>query len=343
MVVRLRKILVSRTDKLGDFMLTWPSLSLLKAAVYPACVDLLVDEAVAEIAGACPYTGGVLIDKGQPVSELADLVRGNGYDAAIALFSTTRVARVLRVADIPYRLGPATKVAQWLYTDRRLQRRSRSLKPEYVYNSDLVTHFLDRHGIDQPSTAPPPPYWQFDQSELESVRRDLNEYLGIDPAAQLVVIHPGSGGSANNLSSEQYAAIANRLGSRNPVHVVVTAGPGEATLAKAVHALIHQNPSSVFVSSEGLVAFSRVLATASVFVSGSTGPLHIAGALNIRTAAFYPRKRSSTALRWQTTNAPDRRLAFEPPVGAGESEMAAIDPAMAAHMVSRHFLATAHD
>ncbi|MCK5667388.1 MAG: hypothetical protein KAI17_28065, partial [Thiotrichaceae bacterium] len=53
-------------------------------------------------------------------------------------------------------------------------------------------------------------------------------------------------------------------------------------------------------------------AISDLFISGSTGPLHIAGALNIPTVAFYSARRSATALRWQTLNQGNRRLAFMP-------------------------------
>ena len=47
-----------------------------------------------------------------------------------------------------------------------------------------------------------------------------------------------------------------------------------------------------------------------IFIAGSTGPLHIAGALNKKTIGFYPRKTSSTSLRWQSINSFDNRMAF---------------------------------
>ena len=48
-----------------------------------------------------------------------------------------------------------------------------------------------------------------------------------------------------------------------------------------------------------------------VFISGSTGPLHVAGALNIKTVGFYPAKKSSTSLRWDTINNQNNKLFFE--------------------------------
>ena len=48
-----------------------------------------------------------------------------------------------------------------------------------------------------------------------------------------------------------------------------------------------------------------------VFIAGSTGPLHVAGCLNIKTVGFYPSKKSSTSLRWDTINENTKKLFFE--------------------------------
>jgi ADP-heptose:LPS heptosyltransferase len=80
------------------------------------------------------------------------------------------------------------------------------------------------------------------------------------------------------------------------------------------------------------------LAFADLFISGSTGPLHLAAALDRPTAAFYPRRRSSTALRWQTVNDADKRLAFMPPKTAAESDMGSIDIGAVAADISKELL-----
>jgi ADP-heptose:LPS heptosyltransferase len=48
-----------------------------------------------------------------------------------------------------------------------------------------------------------------------------------------------------------------------------------------------------------------------LFISGSTGPLHVAGSLNKKTVGFYPSKKSSTSLRWRTINEESNKLSFE--------------------------------
>lgn len=333
----LRRVLITRTDKLGDFMLIWPALALIRTALPEARIDLLVAEPVEEMASACPYTDHVIVDRGQTLKSIAGQVRQNRYDAALALFVTGRVGMTLLAARVPYRLGPATKVAQVLLNHRLVQRRSKSEQPEHVYNSDLVRQLLTDHDVRCPPN-PTPPYLPLNQSMLRSVNRELRERYDIPARSRLVVLHPGSGGSANNLSPAQYAMLGNRLACTDSLFVLVTAGPGEAQQAVEVSNMVTVHPTAVHESREGLIAFSRVLALADLFISGSTGPLHIAGALDVPTVGFYPRRVSSTALRWQTTNSPNRRLAFSPPAAVEESDMSAIDLEMAAAEINRGLL-----
>lgn len=91
-------------------------------------------------------------------------------------------------------------------------------------------------------------------------------------------------------------------------------------------------------SRDGLRRFAQHIQFADVFISGSTGPLHIAGALDRPTAAFYTRRRSATSLRWQTLNSEGRRLAFSPPETAAPEDMSAVDIEGAADEISRKFL-----
>ena len=101
-------------------------------------------------------------------------------------------------AHIPYRLAPATKLAQVLYNQRLVQRRSRSQKPEYEYNLDLVRRFLaDQH---QAVVEPQGPYLGFDPESLLQVREQVAARLRLDASRPWLMVHAGSGGSANNLS-----------------------------------------------------------------------------------------------------------------------------------------------
>jgi ADP-heptose:LPS heptosyltransferase len=137
---------------------------------------------------------------------------------------------------------------------------------------------------------------------------------------------------------EQYAALARSLRSERPFTLVITAGPGEEGAAELLSALLGDQRHVVHRSREGLRSFAMHLQFADLFISGSTGPLHVAGALDRPTAAFYTRRRSATALRWQTLNSPERRLAFSPPESAAEEDMSGVDVAGAAETIRRTFL-----
>ena len=323
-------------------MLAWPALAWLRSSLPEAHITVLVPAYTAPLGEICPFVDEVIIDPKKQGDwrngrALARLLRAKGFDAVITLFSRFDTGLAVWSATIPYRLAPATQLAQVFYNHRLKQRRSESAKPEYEYNLDLVKAFLLDHRS-QSAPLPQPPYLHFHETEVSALESEFRNTHRIPGASRLVFVHAGHGGSAGNLSLEQYAELIHRLQSRNGHHVVLTAGPDEESRSQALSGLLTGVPHCLYSSREGLVKFARHLQFCDVFISGSTGPLHIAGALNCRTAAFYPRQRSSTALRWQTVNAADRRLVFMPPMGRGESDMLAIDILSAAAGISDKYL-----
>jgi ADP-heptose:LPS heptosyltransferase len=340
------KILVVRNDKLGDFMLAYPSFAMLKQALPQARIYALVPAYTREMAKACPWIDDIIIDPGVNAAtreqrQLLGKIREQNFNAAITLFSTTRIGLLLFLARIPQRIAPATKIAQLFYNLRLAQRRSRSEKPEYQYNIDLVEFYLTRSGIDIPPMAAPP-WLSFDSEHIRQLRNAFCLKHDIEPSCRLVFLHAGSGGSANTLSAHQFAELAHHIGrsknSSKPMHFVLTAGPNELSHAQYISTLLGDLRNTIYHSTNGLRAFAEHIAFADLFVSGSTGPLHIAGALDIPTAAFYTRRRSATSLRWQTLNSAEKRLAFTPPQNADECDMDSIDVAQAAAEIIRKFL-----
>ncbi len=333
---RPENILVIRNDKLGDFMLAYPAFCLLKKSLPECKLTVLVPAYTKAAADICPWIDNVIVeDKHTSFSEhkkLAGILQSYNFDAAIILFSTMSTAITTRLAKIPYRLAPATKWAQFLYSHRLKQRRSKSEKPEYEYNKDLVYYFLKQHKI-KPAEDIKPPFLIFDKTEINNYKQLFIEKYKIPAEQKIIFVHPGSGGSANNLSFNQYAKLINGIISRGGHHIVLTAGPGEEELAKEVSKLITV-PHSIYCSTEGLIGFMKHQAFCDCFISGSTGTLHTAGVLNCKTVSFYPRKRSSTPLRWQTCNEDSKRMSFTPPEIAEEDDMSAIDVDMVVKKIS---------
>jgi ADP-heptose:LPS heptosyltransferase len=333
----VKNILVIRNDKLGDFMLAWPAIALLKKQYPDSVITALVPDYTRQIAERCPWIDKLLIDNKQPsffkdITQLARELAHHRFDFSVSLFSETRTSLALLLAHVPKRFGPASKFAQ-LFLNRRLaQRRSRSLKPEYEYNLDLARYCITDNGA-TPVNGLNPPYLSVDSARTGQIKNNFINSNNIDRNSKLVAIHPGCGGSANNLTLEQYSELAYAINQCEKAFFVITAGPDELELANTLSSLIGNIRHMVYHSTGGLAEFADFLTIFDIYISGSTGVLHIAGALDIPTAAFYTRRRSATALRWQTLNSQSNRLAFSPPEAADEEDMSSIDIGSAAHSI----------
>ena len=322
------RLLAARNDRLGDFMLAWPALQTLHLSVPDAHLAVLAQAYTAPLAKLCKGVDEVIEDPREDgelgnARALARLFRPSRFDAAVALFSRFDVALGLALARIPLRVAPATKLAQVFYTHRLKQHRSQSTKPEWVYNLELAEFFLRQLGVEH-SVWAQPPYLTFPLSLLSENRRKLAQRLGIEATRAWAFIHPGHGGSSPTLPVDLFARIARELAAAGAVPVI-SEGPADAAAAEALAGALGGVGHVRYRSEAGLDAFARDLAVADVFISGSTGPLHMAGALDVPTVGFYPHRRSASALRWQTLNSDQRRLAFMPPPSAGEHDFAALD------------------
>lgn len=336
------KILIIRNDKLGDFVLSLPVYPLLKMAMPDSQLHTLVPEYTSALAKAYPHIDKVLIDSPSEATlaqqyKLLKTLRAEKYDAIITLYSTGRIGLMTFLSGVKYRLAPATKLAQIFYNHKLTQRRSKSLKPEFEYNLDLARHFLNDFNF-QCDSVIKRPVMCFDESEVSKIRATFCQQYNIQTDNKFVFIHCGTGGSATNLTTAQYAELIKQLNISDSLTFVITAGPGEIANADKLSAALKNTPHIVYHSTDGLVYFSKMIQFCDLFVSASTGPLHIAGALNRPTAAFYQRRRSATPLRWQTLNDENKRLAFTPPDDKDESDLQNIDIKIAANQMIKQFL-----
>ena len=336
----IKRVLVVRNDKIGDFMLAWPAFAMLKAST-DCHVTALVPAYTRQLAELCPSIDEVIVDTGKEalVAEQKNLLsqlKLHNFDAVICFFSNFRNAKLMWQAGIKQRWAPATKLAQLLYNHRVKQRRSQSAKPEYEYNLDLVRAFLQHNQLN--IVEPQAPYLSFDATELAAFKAGQAQQLAIDADKPWLLVHAGSGGSANNLSISQYADLTLRLKLANPqLQIVLTAGPGEQALAQQVVDLVGQGATSqevVLAHDLPLPDFCRLIACGNLFIAGSTGPLHIAAALDVPTVGFFPLRRSATPLRWRPLNSEGRHLAFHPPANAQVEDMSQVDMAEVAAAVT---------
>src|SRR5690606_12262041 len=107
----MKKLLVIRNDKIGDFMLAWPSFAMLKQSMPESHITALVPRYTQDLARLCPWIDEVMIDPTEKGSkeaqkQLVAEMKARQFDASINLFSTTYTALLVWKAGIRYRLAP---------------------------------------------------------------------------------------------------------------------------------------------------------------------------------------------------------------------------------------------
>ncbi|HDL5698827.1 TPA: glycosyltransferase family 9 protein [Mannheimia haemolytica] len=312
----MKKLLVIRNDKIGDFMVCFPAFAMLKQSMPNVEITALVPSYTAPLAELCPSIDKLIIDTANKkdkneFNRILQAVKNEQFDAVICFVSDWYNAKLTWQSGIKYRLAPATKLFQFLYNHRLTQRRSQSAKAESEYNLDLARAFLSKHNI--PIVEPHTPYLSVEQQTVQAQKAKLCEQLNITTAKKWVFVHSSTGGSANNLSIEQYAELIRGILAEFDCYVVLTAGKGESEKARQLAQQINHHNVVVYDKNEGLQDFTHSLACADLFIAGSTGPLHISGALNIPTIGFYPSRLSAIPRRWKPINDVDKHIAFCPP------------------------------
>lgn len=338
-----KNILVIRNDKLGDFMLAYPAFNVVKKLFPMSTIYALVPQYTQPMAELCPWIDEVVVDEVTEgfagLQSTISILKSLNLDAVLCMHSSTRIAMSLFLAHIPHRFAPASRIDQFFYNHRLTQRRSRSEKPEFEYNIDLA-NFMGEYYSVLPTSQDQPPYLKLDSAKQTEYKKAVFKDYRLAPARKLVIIHPGSGGSANNLSLDQYTQLITELSSNKELYFVITAGPDEADIADTLSSMLFRGgiPHNTYNSTQGILNFTYFIAISHLFISGSTGPLHIAGALDIRTAGFYTERTSATALRWRTLNSNNRRLHFSPNSSQDCEDMSSIDIVGAANKIRTMFL-----
>lgn len=100
---------------------------------------------------------------------------------------------------------------------------------------------------------------------------------------RFAAIHPGAARPEKAWGEENYAELARLLRSRGGLFPIVSWGPGDETRAARLSALA-EGPAVPALDLPGL---SHVISRATLFVSGDTGPLHLADALGVSTLGLF--------------------------------------------------------
>jgi len=285
----LSRILIVRTDRIGDVLLSTPVVEALRLKFPGANIAMLVSEQTKEILEGNPFLNEVLVDMGEKASKLAKRLKAKRFDTAVVLHPTPRLAWALSRAGIPLRVGTGYRGYSFLFTKRVYEHRKTALRHELEYNLSLA------EALGASLTDPQPKI--FLSSEDRAWAKDRLNKAEVKEGERLVGIHPGSGGTARDWRPERFGELGERIQRELGAKVVVTGVKGERKLAEAVASKMSQSPV-IIIGETSLKQLMAILEKESVFISNSTGPMHLAAAVGTPVVALFPPIRACSPRRW---------------------------------------------
>ncbi|MCS7188892.1 MAG: glycosyltransferase family 9 protein [Bacteroidia bacterium] len=289
----LEKWILSRTDRIGDLLLTLPLANFLRVA-YPEVVPIFLV--------SC-YTAPLLKLHDPPLEGLIweDNPSLRGYEAIVHVFPRWSIAWQALMAGIPKRVGTSRRWYHWL-TCNYLPKVSRrySGKHETALNLHLLAPLL-------PSAL---------QSEVQSVewkrllfyRARLKSEVSLPSGIQerlssyspCFVLHIGSKGSAPGWTLSAWAELARELSRSFPgVGLFLTGTEGERPLTQALMGLV---PELAWVNLCGKLSLAEIVRLFSMVdgvIAMSTGPLHIAAAVDTLAVGIFANAPELGPWRWR--------------------------------------------
>lgn len=291
----INTIVVSRTDKIGDLVLSIPSFVKLRKMYPNARIIVLARSYNAPIIeGLSSIDEVILVDKLSFFSLIKKL-RALKIDAFIALFSDTFVANVAMFSGAHLRIGPFSKLMSWfVYNMGIRQKRSQSTQNEAEYNLDLI-RVLDSELYETTPLENEKIF--YDSNNKEVVERFIKEKEVVEP---FVLCHPFTGGSAKNLTLEEYAQVINTVHDKdNSIPFVISCAKADEDNANYLVSLLkNKDKVKIFVSEGSILDLCALIDRADLYIGGSTGPSHLAGNLKKKCIVVYPNKPTQSPTRW---------------------------------------------
>lgn len=295
-------ILLVRTDRIGDVILTTPSISLLRENYPSARISFLTRNYTKPLLEHHRDLDNIIVydpeqrHKGiRGLFKLAQDLKNQDIDLAILFHPLPALALALFMASIPHRAGTGYRWYSIFFNHRIYEHRKYGLRHELEYNLHLLDKFVE--------AIPPPEDIQFNFSVDEKIfklRRMALEKMEVK--GNYIIIHPGSGGSAPNLPPEMFARIIQYISDKTNANIILGGNSQEQDLLTEIKHRAGVNKVSMAPGTWNLETYMAVISGSRLFISNSTGPLHIARAYDIPLLGFYCPAIPCSPERWGPYN-----------------------------------------
>jgi heptosyltransferase-3 len=287
----IKKILLIRTDRIGDVVLSLPMLPLLKKEFPNASIAVMVRSYTKELVESHPDVSEVMLwDENNSLLDYVKVLKEKHFDLVILPYPRFNLALITFLSRIAIRVGTGYRWYSFLFNKKIYEHRKDAKRHEVEYNLNLLRAI----GIEL-SGAP-----QFEFTVNDDAKKKVEDTLksdSIGSSTQFAVLHAGSGGSARDWKIEKFAELGDVLQTKEGFRVVLTGGKNEEELVASLESKMKTKPLN-YTGKFSLQELGALFQRASVFVSNSTGPLHIASIVGTPVVAFYPPIIQCSPMRW---------------------------------------------
>jgi ADP-heptose:LPS heptosyltransferase len=309
------RILINRSDAIGDTILTMPMAKILKEKYPEAKIIMLIAAKSADVVKSNPF-----------VDEFKIYHRNAHFYLKIRemfkVFSEAKPTHYFFVGGgylpnfiswftrVKFRGGLKSRWHTYLFLNKGIrQKRSMVVMHEMEYNLNLLSplgisyNYKDRFHYS--------PEIHLSQDELESNFNSFKKDLikkGIEPDRKMIFIHPGMTGHTLNWSSRNYARLVLKFEQKfpNKFLFVISHTPSDTVFVQGLKEILNRKENDFLKKQiyyfngqkEGLRHYMSVLTKASVFVGPSTGTTHIAAVLGVPVISIYSPIKIQSSLRW---------------------------------------------
>lgn len=297
-----RRIVISRTDSIGDVVLSLPVFASLKKCFPETETIALVTDYTSDIARSSRYVDSVITcGPNDPILSTCKKLRASNADAMLVLFPRFKIAAAGFLARVPMRIGTAYRWYSFLFNKKVYEHRRVSEKNEAEYNLTLLEMIGCREKV-----------FDITLRVSEAALSSVNDFLSRNCLPRFVIVHPGSGGSAFEWGSDNFREVVKNVANTFGLNVVITGGKSEIPLCKKISEGIGNaiNTAGRF----SILEFIALVSKADLFISNSTGPLHVAAAVGTPVIGLYPNSKPMTPVRWAPLT--DKKTIFTPKDGS---------------------------
>ncbi len=274
--MKQKRILILRPDRIGDVVLSTPIPREIKKAFPNSFVAMYLRSYTKDIYVNNPYVDNIIINdyQGKKISDFFEKVkelRKYNFTHALMLLPTEYNNWLIFFAGIKNRIGVGHKFYQFISGAKSVSRNKYiPLRHEADYCMDLAR----KMGVETDNLEAEIHLTKEEKQKSSEIKKSL-----LNGKRHLIGVHISSGNSAPNWKEDNYIELIKLLNSQNDIQVVVT----DNIISDSMKKLGVEFPNEKKSLRESIVNLSSL----DYLISASTGPMHMAAALKVKTVSLF--------------------------------------------------------